>query len=268
MLTINLIPKSFYERRIVRQLFFSFIGLWVLIAAGMVAMTLMTQAKIDKANADLQAVEPIAQQVESLQKQASDKRSEVAPIMAKVKYINDVMAYNTAMIPILQEVIRYTYKTITYTSIQPSGNTLTIQGWCPSTVDARRSLMGLYRATPLLVRYILWCSGIPHWRRRHGSGGGRRGCFAGRPAWLFIYRYLHTGEADRCSGIQRSRRCCSGSCRSGRCSRCAWYACRCSATRCAGRPGRTGRWGWGGSAAASAVTGSIRTEAEARVWAS
>ena len=167
MLTINLIPKSFYERRIVRQLFFSFIGLWVLIAAGMVAMTLMTQAKIDKANADLQAVEPIAQQVESLQKQASDKRSEVAPIMAKVKYINDVMAYNTAMIPILQEVIRYTYKTITYPSVQPSGNTLTIQGWCPSIVDAGRYLMGLYRATHLFSSVTF--SGVPGYRTGAGA---------------------------------------------------------------------------------------------------
>lgn len=171
MLSINLIPRSYFEAQFIRRLMLLFGALLGLILLAMVGLTLMYESKIARTNEQLQQVEVRAQQVEALEKQASALRAEVKPIQDKIKYMQDVMSYNTRMVDVLQELARYTYSRVSYESVTPGegGGTLTIVGVAPSIMDAGRYLLGLYRATNLFSG--LTFSGIPGYRSGAGDGG-------------------------------------------------------------------------------------------------
>ncbi len=177
MLTINLIPRYYFEQRLIKRLMMFFGMLLGVVVVGMILAMVVILGRIGQANTRLAEVEPIAQQVEALESQAKQLRDEVAPIKAKITYIRDVMNYNTVMIPLLQELSRYTYKTVTYGEVAPSGNTLTIKGWAPSMVDAGRYLLGLYRATHLFSNVSF--SGVPGYRQGAEGGGGGAGAGSG-----------------------------------------------------------------------------------------
>jgi cell division protein FtsB len=175
MLSINLIPRSYFEAQFVRRLMVFFGVLLGLVLLAMLALTMMYEQKIARTNEQLQQVEVRAQQVEALEKQAADLRAEVKPIQDKIKYIRDVMTYNRKMVGVLQELARYTYRKVSYESVTPGegGSTLTIVGVAPSIMDSGRYLLGLYRATNLFSG--LTFSGVPGYRSGAGDSGQQAG---------------------------------------------------------------------------------------------
>ncbi|MEJ5297762.1 MAG: hypothetical protein WHZ52_06975 [Armatimonadota bacterium] len=181
MLSINLIPPSYFEQQRVRRLLQLFGGLLALVVAGMLAAMFFFITQTNKANEELAQVEPVAQEVERLKSEASNLRNEVGPIQARIKFIEETMDYNVAIIPVLEELAKYTYKKITYgrVALSEDRGTLTIDGWAPSIVDAGRYLMNLYRAKHLFSSVAF--SGVPGYRTgaagQQGGGGDQVSSF-------------------------------------------------------------------------------------------
>mgnify|MGYP001037260008 CR=1 FL=1 len=175
MLSVNLIPPSYFEKQRVRRLVRVFSALLAVVIAGMLAAMFFFIVQTNRANEELARVEPVAQEVERLKSEASSLRSEVGPIQARIKFIEETMDYNVAIIPLLEELAKYTYKKITYTRVALSEDrgTLTIDGWAPGIVDAGRYLMNLYRAKHLFSSVAF--SGVPGYRTgaagQQGAGG-------------------------------------------------------------------------------------------------
>lgn len=190
MLSINLIPRSYFEAQLVKRLMLLFGGILAALLLAMVGMTLVYEGKIARTNEQLQEVEVRAQQVETLEKEAQALRAEVQPIKDKIKYIRDVMKYNTRMVDVLRELARYTYRKVSYESVTPAsgGTALTIVGVAPSIMDAGRYLLGLYRATNLFSSVTF--SGVPGYRTgAEGTGQQAGGGLAALQGALFPVRF-------------------------------------------------------------------------------
>lgn len=182
MLKINLIPASYFQRLRVRRMATVFGAVFGAVVAGLIVWMLMLQSSIAATNEQLSQVEPVAQETERLQTEATGLRSEVQPVRDRIKFIEDTMDYNVAMIPVLAELSKYTYSKITYTSVQISddGTSLTIQGQAPSTVDFGRYYQNLLRAKHLFSSVAI--TGPPGYRS--GAAGGGGGVEGGAPTTL------------------------------------------------------------------------------------
>lgn len=176
MLTINLIPRYYFERQAVRKLMTVFGVLLVLVVVAMLGLMVQTQGKINQANEEIQQNQPNADKATQLEQQAQQVRQEIEPTKQKVDYIKAVMKYSTAYLSVLQGLTRYTYRNIQYYSVTPAadGASITIDGWAPSIVDAGRYLLGLYRSTSLF-RSVTSFTGVPGYRTSGSSPGGGGG---------------------------------------------------------------------------------------------
>jgi len=153
-------------------------GLLLLLIAGLGVFAVMQKQQIAKTTEDLAREDAKAKVVEELRRQASEATASVAPLTARIQYVNDVMKYNTATIPIIHELTRYTYQKIQYVSIQISqtGDTVTVSGLAPSLTDAGRYLLGMYRTSHLFSQVSI--SGVPGYGSNSG-GGGQSGSVVG-----------------------------------------------------------------------------------------
>ncbi|MCC6484102.1 MAG: hypothetical protein IT209_04570 [Armatimonadetes bacterium] len=173
MLTINLIPRYYFERQAVRKLMTLFGVLLLVIVVAMLGLMMQVQGKINQANEEIAQNQANADKATQLEQQAQQVRQEIEPTKQKVDYINAVMKYNTQYLPVLQGLTKYTYRNIEYFSVTPAsdGASITIQGWAPSIVDAGRYLLGLYRATNLF-KNVSSFTGVPGYRTGSEGGGG------------------------------------------------------------------------------------------------
>lgn len=149
MLKINLIPKQYYEKLAVRKMIALFSGLFALVVVAIVGAFAFLLISQGRAEDEIARLEPIAQQTEQFRQEAQQERAKIKPTQDKIQYIESVMEYNTAHVPIMEEIARYTYKNISYSSVVINGPAVTIQGAAPSIVDLGRYLLGLYRAQHL-----------------------------------------------------------------------------------------------------------------------
>lgn len=149
MLKINLIPKQYYEKLAVKKMMALFGGLFALVVLAIVGAFAYLLISTSRAEDEIARLEPIAQQTEQFRQEAQQERAKIKPTQDKIEYIQKIMEYNTAHVPIMEEIARYTYKNISYSSVAINGPAVTIQGAAPSIVDLGRYLLGLYRAQHL-----------------------------------------------------------------------------------------------------------------------
>ena len=186
MLKINLLPKYIYERRKIYQLA-SILGvLFIAIVFGMFAWWFMLGNKEIILTGQVDEMELKTSILNDLQKQVDDEKAKLPPVESKVKFVEDLMAYNLKVPQLYEELARYTYARILYKSITPSGSQLTIQAHAGSLADCGRYLMNIYRATNIFSSVTI--NAVPGWSDTGAAqAGGQAGQAAAAPSSGFDF---------------------------------------------------------------------------------
>ena len=144
MLRINLLPSYVAQRRVTRQLSVFFGALFFMCVA--VPFYLYVTAQRDRADMEAKATQAEQQQTitQGYRTDASNRRSQIAPLKAKVDFVKAVKDYNIAQVKFWNTVAQYSDPKITYTDAAVSGTTLTIKAFSPSLADVGRYLQAVY----------------------------------------------------------------------------------------------------------------------------
>lgn len=168
MLKINLLPPYIYEKRKVRRAAFLFGLLFIVCTGIMVAWW----AKLGNQERDLTAqvtdMEQKAQQVAALKQQVAAEQSKIPPIQEKVAFIESLMDYNLKYPKLYEELAKYTYGRILYSSVQPTATGLTVQAHARTIGDCGRYLLNMYRASHLFTSVTI--SAVPGWPAESTGG--------------------------------------------------------------------------------------------------
>lgn len=173
MIKINLLPPNIFEARAIKRviILFSVVLIAVIVISLAVTKKVNDAATAYKQEADAAAI--LKQQADQLASQASALRSEIAPIKSKVDFFEAVKSYNLQYPALYEELAKFTYKKIIYSSLQPDGSSLNITAHTPSLKDAGRYLLNMYRASHIFTSVtISGVPGYPHTGSTASATGG------------------------------------------------------------------------------------------------
>jgi hypothetical protein len=168
MIKINLLPAQVFEKQVVRRLIGLFGVVLVLIVVGSLALRMKANADLGAMQTKLTETQAIEAQVRQLEKQRSDELAKVGPIETKVKFIEDVMDYNTKAPALYEELARFTYEKIKYRTIELTDTEMKISAYAPSIADAGRYLLNLYRASHIFSQVSM--SSVPGYSSKESGG--------------------------------------------------------------------------------------------------
>lgn len=193
MIKINLLPKSINERKIVKNTAILF---GVLVVAVVAIGILYTQVFLVKQVADMQAkadyAEDLRQEVDDIESKTAGIKKDTEPINTKLNFIMGVLEYNQKFPKLYEDIAKWTYEKISYTSMVCNGMDVTMTAQARSLDDLGRFLLNMYQARDLFSQVTI--SGVPGYPMdSSGSsgaqvqdvslgawgGGGPQGNFAG-----------------------------------------------------------------------------------------
>jgi len=170
MIKINLLPKSIYERRAVRNLAILF---GVLVVAVVVVGVLYTQVFLVRQVQEMQAkadeAERLRIEVEGIESETQKIKQQTDPINKKVEFIMQVLEYNKKFPKLYEDIAKWTYEKIAYTSMVCNGTTVTMTARARSLDDLGRYLLNMYQARELFSQVAI--SGVPGYPIESGGGG-------------------------------------------------------------------------------------------------
>lgn len=159
MLRINLLPAYVAQRRTVARLrVIAVLGLIVIIVGG-VGYYLSLLPQVANMTQQAQTAQNDKSQIDALNSKAADTLSKVGPILAKVKFYNDVQKYNPQTAELYARVARWTSPAVYLSSMAVSGDTLAISGFTKSISDLGRYLQYMY--TEPDVQTVALTSSLP-----------------------------------------------------------------------------------------------------------
>ena len=171
MLKINLLPAYIYERRKVRRTMIAFGMIFLLTVGGVAGWWVMLINRQKALNEDVIAMEANANRVTALEGQIATAKSVIASTQAKTDYIEAVMQYNLESVKLYENLAKYTYSRILYTSVTPSGGrSVAIQAHARTLGDCGRYLLNMYRATSIFSGVTI--TGVPGWDPKGGAANG------------------------------------------------------------------------------------------------
>lgn len=168
MLKINLLPPYIYEKRKIRRTIIAFGVLFVVLIAAMLAWWSALGAKQKELQTQIAQAQILADEVTRLQGQLQTEQGKAPPIESKVKFVDDLMAYNLKTPKLYEELARFTYNRIAYSSVEiNSNNQLAIQAHARTVGDCGRYLLNMYRASHIFKSVTI--NAVPGWPST-GSG--------------------------------------------------------------------------------------------------
>ena len=170
MIKINLLPKSIYAKKAVRNTAIVFGILLVAIIAGCLTLTIVKRGQVEYIREQADLAEQWKSSVDQLIAYAKGVRESIGPINQKLAFINDVLEYNEQFPKLYEEVAKWTYEKVSYTSMQCNGASVQMQARVKSLDDLGRYLLNMYQATDLFTSVTI--SGIPGYPRQQGGGLG------------------------------------------------------------------------------------------------
>jgi hypothetical protein len=177
MIKINLLPPYIYEKRQVRMLALGLLVLIMATAVGGVTYKMRLDASTATMKQQADEAEAKKAQIAQINSSADGERGKIAPIAAKLKFIQDVQKYNLVMPELYQQLARFTYKGVLYRKLTPSATGMTIEAYTPSLSDLGRYLLNMYKADSIFSNVSI--SAIPGYPSAEGvsvvSGGGYAG---------------------------------------------------------------------------------------------
>lgn len=173
MIKINLLPRTIYEKRIIRNTAILFaVVLVAIIAAG---FTYSTKLAANVKDMEQQAAEAKAykDRVEQIRSSASSARSSIGPIKQKLDFINGVLDYNNKFPELWTEIAKWTCDRVMYTSLQTDGMNVQMQMKVKTLDDLGRYLLNMYRAVDLFGSVTI--SSLPGYPKTSTGAAGQYG---------------------------------------------------------------------------------------------
>jgi len=182
MIKINLLPKSIYERRIVKNTAVLFGVLVVaVVAIGIVYTHLFLVPMVQAQEQDAAAAEDIERQVVAIEKERDEWKAKVPAIQQKLDFIRNVLEYNKKYPKLFEDVARWTYEKVAYTDMASDGAQVSMTARATSLDDIGRFLLNMYRATALFTEVTI--SGVPGYPIGSGDTSGAQVQNIGLGAW-------------------------------------------------------------------------------------
>lgn len=168
MIKINLLPRIINEKKAVRNTAILFgVLLVATIAAGMTYNSRLHAAVMDMEQ-QASAAEAWKQRVEAIKTETTNVQGQTKPIQQKVDFITAVLDYNGKYPKLFEEIAKWTYEKVQYTSMQSDGKVVRMQMRVKTLDDLGRYLLNMYRATDLFTSVTI--SSLPGYPR-DGSAG-------------------------------------------------------------------------------------------------
>ena len=169
MIKINLLPQYVFEKEAVRRWLIIFGVLLVFVLAAGFGWRLNMNANLASLNEQLSEAQMKEQQVRDLQQKVVEELAKIVPVLGKVRFIEEVMNYNTKPAALCEELVRFTYEKIRYRQITLAGPQMEIDAYAPSISDAGRYLLNLYRAAHIFSSVSM--SGVPNYGGSQAAPG-------------------------------------------------------------------------------------------------
>jgi Tfp pilus assembly protein PilN len=172
MIKINLLPKSINERRIVKNtaILFGVIVITV-IAIGILYTQVFLVKQVQDMQAKADAAEQLRREVEQIEGETATIKKNTEPINTKIKFITDVLAYNQEYPKLYEDIAKWTYEKIAYTSLVCNGAVVTMTARARSLDDLGRYLLNMYQARELFSQVAI--SGVPGYPVESSSSGAQ-----------------------------------------------------------------------------------------------
>jgi hypothetical protein len=161
MLRINLLPAYIAEQRKTKMA-------WTLTGIGVAAVVGgllgyqfgFLQPQVAKMTQEATDADTEAQAVEALGQKADGELAKIAPLQAKVTFVQGVRYFNLLVPQIYRNAAKYTYNKVEYSSMNASGDTLSISAMVQDLSDVGRFYLTLF-ANPDITAISI--KGMPGW---------------------------------------------------------------------------------------------------------
>jgi|YelNatPaOPRAMG01_1025707.scaffolds.fasta_scaffold62480_2 ribosomal protein L9 len=172
MIKINLLPKSINEKKIVRNTAILFGVLVVaVVAIGILYTQMFLVPKVEAKVRDAEAAEALKAEVEKIEGETATIKKDTEPIKMKLDFIKNVLVYNQEYPKLYEEVAKWTYEKISYSSMECDGTTVKMSAQARSLDDLGRFLLNMYRATDLFTEVTI--SGVPGYPMDSSGNGAQ-----------------------------------------------------------------------------------------------
>jgi len=114
--------------------------------------------------------EALEAEVVGIEKQRDEWLGKIPPIKSKLDFINNVLEYNKKFPKLYEEIAKWTYEKISYTSMVCDGTQVSMTARARSLDDIGRFLLNMYCATDLFTEVTI--SGVPGYPAGATSFGG------------------------------------------------------------------------------------------------
>jgi Tfp pilus assembly protein PilN len=181
MLRINLLPPYIYEGSKRRNVTI----VWVVILLAVIAGFVFGKVQIDGQTAALvaekESLTPNADKADRLQAQANSINSESAAIREKRDFVKNARLHNSNTYPpVVYNIRDYTMKGVLYSSLQPQGETVTLDAYAGSLSQVGHYLMWMEH-NPNISRVSVGLNGLPSFPVPPGFNGQPQGAGARPP---------------------------------------------------------------------------------------
>lgn len=173
MIKINLLPKSINEKKAVRNMAVLFGVLVVaVIAIGVLYTQMVLVPQVQQEQQLVEQTKALETQVINLEGDTSKVQGSMKPISDKLTFVNAVLDYNTKYPKLYEEVAKWTYEKVAYTTMTCDGTQVQMSARARSLDDLGRFLLNMYRATDLFTEVAI--SGVPGYPTggANNPGGG------------------------------------------------------------------------------------------------
>ena len=194
MLRINLLPSYVQQRRLTKRLVPPFILLFALCVAAPLAGYIYERNQLAKLTQDANAAVTGKSTTDALKTQATTTIAQVAPIQAKLQFVDDCYDHIRQVVALWNRLADTTPKSsFIYTGASVSGTTMSIKAYTPSVEEVGRYLQVMYHepdfvtvavdhipAYPENVRHLYFLHGVLVFADgASGGGAATQGSYGG-----------------------------------------------------------------------------------------
>ncbi len=173
---INLLPKSYYETKAAKGLIWLFAAILIAMIIGGIFWKISIDKQIAEVQNKIDVANQYKSQIDAIEAEITNRQNEVAYYQIRVDAIQKVLDFNKTIHEPFDEVARWTYEKVQYTSLSINGTSVTIRGRARSLNDVARYILNLYQASDTFNpgSITLTVDGM-------GSGTGTGSAMGGRP---------------------------------------------------------------------------------------
>ena len=163
MLRINLLPEYVRQRRLTKKLIPLFVGIFLLCVALPLGYYFKMQSDYNTLAEHTETAEAAKTANDALEALAVSTKAKVAPIQAKLDFVDAVHAYTRKWVALYNTLADTSPKhSFIYSGVSVSGATMTIKAYSPSVEEVGRYLQAMYREPDFVTVAVDKIPGYPN----------------------------------------------------------------------------------------------------------